>query len=171
MTRETIYVGTSTWKLALLVIGCFLFVVGGIFLYQDADNWLARVMGITCILFFGIGSSALIYKYAIDRRPRIVIDNEGVTDRTLHVGRIEWKDIEGIELRSLYMNQFVVLQLRDSRKYVDRLSRGGRLASHSNKALGFGGLNLNLSLVNVDANEVFNVMVDRITQEAGRNQH
>jgi hypothetical protein len=133
-------------------------------MYQSADNWLARVVGITCILLFGFGSLALIYTYAIDRRPRIVIDNNGVTDRTLHVGRIDWADIVGIELRSLYGNKFVVLRLRDSQKYLDRLSRGRRFASQSNRALGFGELNLNLSLVNMSAKDVLNVMVDRIEQ-------
>src|SRR5690349_10545595 len=50
------------------------------------------IIGAMSILFFG-GCALVLGRQLFDARPRLVIDDAGVLDRTLKVGVIAWEDI------------------------------------------------------------------------------
>src|SRR5262249_45833821 len=59
-----------------------------------------QAVGGFLILLFGIGAAVFAW-FLLDRRPRLVFDDECVFDRTLHVGRISWLDVRNAYLFSV----------------------------------------------------------------------
>jgi hypothetical protein len=72
-------------------------------------------------LFGGLGIPAAIFQLR-DTRPRLVLNREGVVDRTLGVGVIPWAEIFGAEMRSIFGQRFIALRLRDPNVFLERLS-------------------------------------------------
>ncbi|MFZ5638983.1 MAG: STM3941 family protein [Pseudomonadota bacterium] len=137
------------WALLLLACG---FVALGAFLLVAGDDD-ARSVAILCILFFGACALTFVWQI-VDRRPRLILDDVGVFDRTLRVGRIPWSDIEDAYSASIHRQDFVCLILRDEAQWVAKLPPLQRRLVAANRALGFSGLNLNLSGLEADASTV-----------------
>ena len=70
---------------AVMTVGSLCFVAGGAFIVATGDNAIA---GWGSIVFFG-GCALVGAVQLLDRRPRLVIDDRGVLDRTLKIGVIE----------------------------------------------------------------------------------
>jgi hypothetical protein len=70
-------------------------------------------------------------KTVFDPRPRIKVSREGLFDRTLRIGTVEWPDLLEIVPWAQSINahgrtvevSYFALKLRDSSKYIQRLSR------------------------------------------------
>lgn len=150
---EKLIIKNSRWKYVLLLIGCIGFVAAGIWMVIDGEpfGWLG-------ILFFGSGIPLSIWQIA-DSRPRLVIDERGVTDRTLGIGRIAWSDIEGAYVMSISGNDFICLELKNSEKYWQKLSKVKRAMATANRQLGFTDFNLNLSGVEASTDEIFELIM------------
>jgi hypothetical protein len=152
---------------ALLLVACG-FVALGVFLLAVGDRD-ARWVAILCILFFGACAPTFLWQI-VDRRPRLVVDDIGVFDRTLGVGRILWGDIEDGHLASINRQDFVCLILRDEARWVAELPPLQRRLVAANRALGFSGLNLNLSGLDVEASSVLALIpAERARGRAGGN--
>jgi hypothetical protein len=68
----------------LLLLGCSVFVAMGIFIVLSDHSSKAQMVGWANIVFFGLG--VVVAGIALgDNRPRITIDEHGITDRTLKV--------------------------------------------------------------------------------------
>jgi hypothetical protein len=148
-------------KHVLLLIGCLGFVATGIWIvaHGKASGWVL-------ILFFGTGLVVSIRQIA-DSRPRLVIDEHGVLDRTLGVGRIAWGDIEAAYVRSISGNDFICLELKNAEKYAQKLSKVKRAMAAANRGLGFTNFNLNLSGVDANTDEVFELLMKYCQVAAG----
>jgi hypothetical protein len=163
---ESVRLENSKRKYFLLLLVATAFVVLGVFIIWHAkpgDAWI----GWLNIGFFGLG--ILLFAWQLfDRRPRITIDANGVFDRTLGVGIIPWNEITGAYLASIHDNAFICLELSDPEFWLSKLSRAKRLVVRANKALGFAELNLNLSGVNADADEVLQLVLRMSAQHGGK---
>lgn len=150
---EKLVIKNSRWKYVLLLIGSLGFVAAGIWMLIKGEwfGWLA-------ILFFGSGIPIFIWQIA-DARPRLIIDEQGVLDRTLGVGRIAWSDIEAAYVRSINGNDFICLELKNSEKYGQKLSKVKRAMASANRGLGFTDFNLNLSGVDARTDEIFELLM------------
>ncbi len=159
---DRLVIKTNRWKYFwLLLISCG-FVAAGVIIildsrqHQSDDIWI----GWTTLLFFG--SCAVIFVWQIiETRPRLIIDEHGIRDRTLGVGLIPWSEIEGAYIRSISGNDFICLELHSPERWVSKLSPIGRALATTNAALGFSALNLNLSGVDARAEEVFELVLKR----------
>jgi hypothetical protein len=162
---EQLIIKNSRWKYVLLLIGCIGFVVAGIWMV-----FAGKPFGWLSILFFGSGIPISIWQLA-DSRPRLIIDEHGVSDRTLGVGRIAWGDIEAAYVRSISGNDFICLELRNPEKYSEKLSKVKRAMAAANRSLGFTDFNLNLSGVDVRTEEVFELVMKycQVSSEAQPN--
>jgi hypothetical protein len=138
-----------------------MFVMMGILMALTGKAWWHLILGSICIVFFGLGFLVL-FRQVIDRRPRITIDELGVTDRTLKVGRIDWGDIIDVELRSINKTSFICLYLVNPNKYTAKLSKISKNLTKANVELGFSQLNLNLSFLDMSPDEVFSLVNDHI---------
>jgi len=157
---DTIKLYFSKRKYFLFLLGSLGFVAVGVFLLikgkQDAAvaAWLS-------IIFFGACSLAFIFPL-FDARPRIILDDKGLFDRTLGVGLIPWSEITGAYAKSMRGNDFISLELKDDEKWLNKLSRFKRLLTLGNKSLGFTAINLNLSGVSVDTQQIYELVINQI---------
>jgi hypothetical protein len=154
---DTVVITNSRWHALLLLLGSLGFVAGGVFILVMDKSALAGWAG---IVFFG--SCALIAVWQlVDNRPRLIIDDYGVMDRTLGIGVIPWDEIENAFLRSISGCAFVCLVLRDPEKYTQNFSKVRRAMASANQALGFTEFNVNLAGVNARAEEVFELILKK----------
>jgi len=157
---ERIVINRSVGKYVVLLICGWAFVAAGVFiLWVGGPRWV----GWMNIIFFGAGSLVFLWQI-FDSRPRLIIDERGILDRTLGVGVIHWADIEGAYTRSIQGNDFICLQLRNTDQYVRRLSKVKRAMIPANEALGFAPLNINLSGIRGMTDRVLELILKKSEQ-------
>lgn len=143
---QRIVIHSSRTRVILLLVVSVCFVAGGVLLLAAGGPAPVAWMS---IIFFG-GCAVVIGLQVFDTRPRIVIDDRGIVDRTLKVGLIEWPDIRSAFLAHIQGNPFLCLDLVDPAKYVERLSPMMRHMVALNRKLGFTDLSLNLTATRVE---------------------
>jgi hypothetical protein len=121
------------------------------------------VAGWVGVGFFGPGALILLWPL-LDPRPRLVVDAEGILDRTLGVGRIPWADILGWYVQSIAGSDFICLVVRDPASYAARLTGLRRLFAGANRAMGFTDLSLNLSGLNVSTEQILSFMEQHVVR-------
>jgi hypothetical protein len=91
MTEIKLYKTTTK---GLKIIGmCLPFVVLGLFLLSDATYGTTNyVMSWLCICFFGLGIPVGLFQ-TFDRRPQIIITENGIWDRTTNQDEVKWEQI------------------------------------------------------------------------------
>jgi len=157
---ERIVINRSVGKYVVFLICSWAFVAAGVFiLWVGGPRWV----GWMNIIFFGAGSLVFLWQI-FDSRPRLIIDEQGILDRTLGVGVIHWADIEGAYTRSIQGNDFICLQLRNTDQYVRRLSKVKRAMIPANEALGFAPLNINLSGIRGMTDRVLELILKKSEQ-------
>lgn len=159
-------IGSSRAKFVCLLIGSLAFVAAGVFILlisslAGTPPPLLGLVGWSSIVFFG-GCAVVFVRQIVDSRPRLVIDDDGIHDRTLGIGRIPWSDVRGAYLRSIHDSAFICLELRDSDQYLQRTNAVKRALASANAALGFTPISLNLSGVAADPNDVLELIIKRI---------
>lgn len=153
-------VKSSRLKYAFLLLMAFAFVGMGVFIIvrgKSDDAWL----GWSCVLFFGAGIPLFAWQL-FDSKPRLVLNDHGVFDRTLGIGVIPWEEIIGAELKSIQGNHFVCLQIRNPERWLGQISPLKRAMVSANQKLGFSLLNLNLGEINADPLAVYDLILKRV---------
>lgn len=92
---------------------------------------------------------ALAYVY-YDSELLFIMDEEGVYDARLGVGKILWTDVESVQIEMAYRTRFVCLRVKDPMKFVKRASQLTRNKIHQDIDLGFSSFNIDLTGVNVN---------------------
>ncbi len=162
---QVVIIRTSLWKSFFFVLLCLMFVLMGIFILVVGEDRKSFFIAIACIGFFGFGLIVLL-RQAIDRSPRIIIDQYGVFDSTLGVGRIDWEDIKISLLTAVFSNNFICLKLSNTSRYLERLSNLSKNLAKVNKSLGFGELNLNLTLVDMKPKEIQEIVMKQVVRNS-----
>ncbi|MFQ3175000.1 MAG: hypothetical protein ACI8W0_002131, partial [Flavobacterium sp.] len=102
---EKIEIYSSKKKSVLMLIASLIFVIGGIYMFMDAENFTSyrarspiftRGVGIMSVLFFGLGIYVSI-RQLITNQLILIIDKTGinVSPKKSPSERIEWKSIKG----------------------------------------------------------------------------
>jgi hypothetical protein len=154
-----ITIKSSRLKYAFLLLIAIAFVFIGAMMVtrgKATDAWV----GWAIIVFFGAGIPLFAWQF-YDSRPRLVLNDEGVLDRTLGVGIIPWSQITGATLRSVHGNYFICLEMRNPEQWLERLSPLKRAMVSANEALGFTPLNLNLGAVAADPREIYELVIKK----------
>ena len=146
------YVKFFLTSMACVAFGAFMILDGGKVIF----GWL--LIGIV------VPTIPIFLWQIFDSRPRLILDEDGVIDRTLGVGKIFWKDIKGLSVRTDYKIDSVCLYTDEdsNQRYLSNLSSIRRKLLRANVALGWPLLNLNLSGVNGSTEEIFQAIVQRI---------
>ncbi|WP_394539830.1 hypothetical protein PRJ39_04295 [Lysobacter enzymogenes] len=153
MQTDRLVVANARGRYLALLLGALAFVAIGAFIVLRHPSLEGFLIGGASIVFFG-GGAVLFAFQLLDRRPRLVLDDEGLTDRTLGVGTIPWRDIAGAQLRTVRGHAFVCLQLRNPEQWSARLSARQRRLAALNQRMGYAMLNVNLSGVAADPQAV-----------------
>lgn len=110
---------------------------GGMLMIKGSGRITALI--IPCILFLISCYYALSY-FLQYRKPGLIIDSNGITDQSNYngLGLITWRDITGIEKRTLLRRDFLLIRLSDPDKYISRVKNPFRRKSltASNRLLG-----------------------------------
>ena len=136
------------------------FVAIGTFMVLDGEKVL---IGWLCIGYFFLTTPVFLWQI-FDSRPRLILDEDGVIDRTLGVGKIFWKDIKSLSVRTAYKNDSVCLEMDEesNQRYLSNLSSTKRKLAKAGVALGWPPLSLNLSGVKGSTEEIFQAIVQQI---------
>jgi hypothetical protein len=131
---DQIAIALSKGKLILLTFGAFLFVVGGIWLFDIADTQsryppiFVKGISVLEIGFFGLcGVYALLKLF--DGSPGLVLDSEGMIDNSSAVaaGRIAWRDICDVQVMSVSGQRILAFVVHDPEKYFGKGNMFSRL--------------------------------------------
>lgn len=158
----------SGWKGVRLIVLSLPFVIIGAFIISKEEiGTFGYIMGWLCSSFFGLGI-LLGFFVLLDKRPQIMINENGILDRTLKQGQISWEQIietYPIEIHNQKFISIVVVDVFDfkkkSYKWVDEL----------NESIGAQRLNLNLSQIKIDEIELNNLLHKIINSERNDRQN
>jgi hypothetical protein len=129
---EPIAIPYSRAKVGLLLLGTAVFVVAGIAflaisvtLLQTpgnvADAAILVVMALVDLAFFG-GGAPNVFALFFDRRPGLVFDRKGLTDRTTRVGVgfVPWSEVIGGRVIRVRSSRFLMVAVSDPQEYRQR---------------------------------------------------
>ena len=120
---EKIEIYSSKKKSFLLLIGSLLFVIGGIWMFVNAENLtgfrlrspiLVKGVGIISVLFFGLGAYISI-KQLIKNKLFLIIDKNGinVNPKKNSTEFINWKNIEEFSELKIQSQKMVIIKVNN----------------------------------------------------------
>jgi hypothetical protein len=111
-------------------------------IYQTKIIWFGIA---ACTISFG-GFLHSIWKHEI----LVQIDETGIYDRRLGIGKIMWSDVENVHLQLTEENRFLCFRVRDPKPYLARLKGGERERMLFHRSLGFSGFNVDIGALDVN---------------------
>lgn len=153
MVDEPIILRNSKWRAVMYGLLSSVFVAVGIWMVTTDHSQKAQIVGWLNFAFFGAGLAVFVCQL-FDNRPRITITAEGIEDRTLKMGVIEWSDILGARVVRISRPAFIGLELVDENKYLSRLPGWSAKLAEANEAIGFSRVNLNLAGLSVNPDKL-----------------
>lgn len=142
-TSMSLVVHASRAKFFGMLLTASVFATIGVFVVFDRTKPANAWVGALNVIVFG--SAVVVFaRQAFDRRPRVVIDDAGVFDRTLRVGIIPWDQIDGAFIGQVAGHAFVASSLRMPRDSCANVHRSGNVDARE-PALGFTPLRINLT--------------------------
>ncbi len=178
MERVEIY--TSKKKSILLLLGSIAFVALGVWLILEADNltgWrarnpiLTRGIGITSILFFGLGIFVSI-KRLIKSEIALIISTEGlnVNPKKSLTEFIKWSDILGFEEIKIQSTRIVIIGVKNPEYWLEQEKSSFRRKlmqfNISNYNSPFNIASAGLEISSNELNEALNKYFDKYKNEA-----
>ena len=132
----------------LILLGCLLFVCGGVWILTATDESIGlmeKILGILVIVFFG-GSGVVIIPQFLNGRPSAVLDQAGLTSKRYQV-TIEWRDITQVGLIEVKGQPSLCLSVRDYEKYRKNVHWTGALMTNIGRSALVGGAVIALSKI------------------------
>jgi hypothetical protein len=77
-------------------------------------------------------------------RPRLIIDELGIYDEDLGVGKIEWSDVTDVHIEYSYGTRFLCLRVKNPGLYLARLDDQRKKKVLFHRSLGFHGFNIDV---------------------------
>lgn len=119
---DNIEIPLSKTKILLHLLGSIIFVALFLFIIVEIQpSFFVEIVGYFGVLFFGFGFIFLMGKM-LDRRPGLIIDQNGITDHTHYtsVGKIEWEDIVGFDTYQMESTKMIIIYTDNPEKYIKR---------------------------------------------------
>ena len=159
MTEIKLYKTTTK---GLKIIGmCLPFVVMGLWMITDNPYGITEYyMGWFCMCFFGLGIPVGLFQ-TFDRRPQIIITENGIWDRTTNQDEVKWEQIIEAYPLDIFEQKFISLVTDDT--YVFK-KKPYKWAEKINKEIGTQNLNLHLGQINIDELELTN-FINRLSKQ------
>jgi hypothetical protein len=155
--------GLLLMGVVLTLVAALVVLAAGAFAHND---WFARIAGVAGVLFFG-ACSAFAASRLFSRAPGLVLDHEGIIDRTSFssVGRIPWSEVVDVRAirpptsvgRSLLVirpPKFLVLDVRNPQMFIDRGGLLHRLLLRSSNSTLGSPVAITPSSVHANADEL-----------------
>lgn len=122
--NEEIIIPLSKLKMILIFLGALGFAAAGGFMitgFLEERSIFLLIIGLVAILFFGAIAVSCFVKL-FDTKPGLIINQQGIIDNStgVSIGLINWKDITGIRTRKVESTRFLLIDVKDANKYLDR---------------------------------------------------
>ncbi|WP_031457256.1 STM3941 family protein [Flavobacterium chungangense] len=166
MTEIKLY--KSSWKGARLIALSLPFVIIGTWMIlEEQIGTFDYIMGWLCVSFFGLGIS-LGFFVLFDKRPQIIINENGISDRTLKQGEIKWEQIIETYLIDIHNQKFISIVVCETFEFKKKQYKW---AEKLNEFVGTQKLNLNLSQIKIDEIELTELLNKIINSEKKERQN
>ena len=101
----------------------------------EATLWIG-VVGVITLLFFGWCGIYYVKEF-INRRPALIISDEGIIDRSSYLGAglVKWEDIKEFNLYTFSGQAFLGITTYDPHLIIQRTSGARKLLNGMNKSL------------------------------------
>lgn len=124
--EDKIEIPLSKAKIFLHLFGSIVFVALFIFIIVELQpSFFIEAVGYCGIVVFGFGCAVLIRKLFV-HHPGLIIDQNGITENTTYmsVGRIEWKDIVGLDTYQVESTKMIIVYIKNPAEYIERAKNG-----------------------------------------------
>ncbi len=133
MVQERIEIKLSKAKGILTFLGSVVFVLTSIWLIDYADNHetvdlgilkldpaIIIVIGYVGLIFFGLAGLYILYKL-FDKKPGLIIDNEGIYDNSSAAAGhlIKWDRIKGLRIKQVMSTKFILIDIENPEEFMD----------------------------------------------------
>ncbi|WP_392561918.1 STM3941 family protein [Orbus sturtevantii] len=123
--KEQIHIPVSKRKLAIAVLGSFVFVaLGLVFIFGNLKTpstpSYTVLIGILAVFVFGI-FAILGIKSLLTKAGDLIINNKGII--LPKVALIEWADITGFRVIKIQGTKLILIDLIDAEKYLNKLNK------------------------------------------------
>lgn len=157
MTEIKLY--KSSWKGIKLIALSLPFVIIGIWVISKEQNGTFNFyMGWLTTSFFSLGIPIGFFTL-LDKRAQIIINENGIFDRTLKQGVIKWEQIIEAYPIDIQNQKFISIVVDETFEFKKRQYKW---AEKLNEFVGAQKLNLNLSQIKVDENKL-SELINKIT--------
>lgn len=157
----------TSWKAVKLLTIAILFVIGGIWIIRtEPVGTFDNIMGWLTTFFFGLGIFVGLF-HLFDRRPQIIITENGIWDRTTKQDEIKWEQIKKAYNIDIYGQKFISLIVDDT--FVFK-TRQYKWATKLNKAIGAQKLNLQLGQIKIDEVK-FAKFINKMSKASKEDRH
>jgi len=110
------------------------------------------------MMWFGVLASVIsfwgflhsLYKHDL----LLQIDDAGIYDSRLGLGKIEWADVEDVQLQVTEGNRYLCFKMHNAEPYLARLKGANRERVLFHRSLGFHGFNVDVGPVDVNLLEL-----------------
>jgi hypothetical protein len=110
------------------------------------------------VTLFMVASAPVLLWQVLDRRPFLIVDEQGVLYRPFGVGVIPWPAIADIHLKSVTGTTLIDLELDRPEEWLARSSAIHRAAARLNRLMGYPDFSLNFSRIAARSEVVFERM-------------
>lgn len=166
MTEIKLY--KSSRKGIRLIALCLPFVIIGFWMIsKEQIGTFDYIMGWLCVSFFGLGIPLGIF-VLFDKRPQIIINENGILDRTLKQGEIKWEQIIETYPIDIHNQKFISIVVDETFEFKKKQYKW---AEKLNEFIGAQKLNLNLSQIKIDEIELSELLNKIINSEKNERQN
>ena len=129
---ERIEIPVGKKKITIILFGGLILIAGGLWLALNPENFIPNIFrirnpdvirfwGIVGTLFFGL---ALTYgiKKLFDKKPGLIIDENGITDNSnaSSIGLIKWSDITEVKTEQVMSTRFFLVYVKNPDEYIKK---------------------------------------------------
>ena len=116
------------------------------------------------------GLILLIFYGLMDNKPRVVIDEDGISARDWGGIKLLWTDIQDVKVVNLPRQiTNITLELYDKNKYLQQLSGDERFSKRVSKWFNEGEFSFNVDALDVPTTQIYTEIKQRIDQAAKEN--
>ncbi len=158
--------------MAALVFTLLVFAVIGLACLKadPAPSYAGFALSLAIFAFFLWGLLRVIRRLR-DPKAQLILDDEGVTDRTMPTPKFLWQSIlaaQVIQTRrfGVPMMTLVRLDVTDEQERLDRLSSKDRRLVAMNRSMGYGTFFVNLTSLPIRGEDFFRLMNERRAQQS-----
>ena len=143
---------SSSRAIKLIALSLAFVLIGIWVIFKEQKGTFDYMMGWFCTCFFSIGIPIGFF-ILLDKRPQIVINENGIWDRTTKQDEIKWEQI--IDAYSIEINKQKFISIVVDESYIFK-NKQYKWAEKLTKLVGIQKLNLNLSQLKIDENQLTN---------------